>query len=547
MVPLLAILCVGAGGQRASVPRLSLLDAVKSGDGAAIRALLEKRADVNVAEPDGTTALHRAVQRDDVETVERLIRAGAAVKTANRYGVTPLIVACTNGNAAIIGKLLDAGADANSASPAGETALMTAARTGKIEAVKLLVARGAHVNAKESVRGQSALMWAAAENNVETVKALVEAGADVTARSNGGFTPLLFAVRSGKTEAVRALLESGASAIDVLQAPDVSQGTAVGTTRPSGINSGERPTPPPGPRGQGPQGGSEDPTVAALLQVFNTGLRGRGGSANGTSALVLAIVNAHYELAALLLDKGADPNAAGQGWTALHQLAWTRRPPIQHGLPPPVQTGTMDSLDLARKLLERGANPNARMTREPSDGARNVLNRIGSTPLLQAAKLGDAAYMRLLVEYGADASLTTIDGTTPLAAAAGVGIWQLGESAGTNEEVFETVKLAYELGNDVNAVDVNGYTALHGAAHRGANEIVRFLVEKGAKLDVVNRLGWTPYLIADGVFYPNTYNRRLETAALLLKLGADPKAGKRRPVDFPPGEEQPVAAVARPR
>jgi ankyrin repeat protein len=284
--------------------------------------------------------------------------------------------------------------------------------------------------------------------------------------------------------------------------------------------------------------------VAALLQVFNTGLRGRGNTLAGTSALTLAIVNAHFELAAALLEAGADPNANKQGWTPLHQLAWTRRPPIQHGLPPPVETGSLDSLDLARRLLDYGADPNIRMTREPSDAARNVLNRIGSTPFLQAAKLGDLPYMKLLVEYGADPSLTTEDGTTPLMAAAGVGIWQLGESAGTNDEVFEAVKLCYELGNDVNVVDTNGYTALHGAAHRGANDIVKFLVDKGAKLDVVNRIGWTPYLIADGVFYPNTYNRRLETAALLLKLGANPSIGKRREVDLPPSEE---AAPAAPR
>lgn len=549
MVPLLAVLCMGAGSQRASVPRLSLLDAVKSGDEAAIRALVQKRADVNVAEPDGTTALHRAVQRDDVETVELLIRAGANVKTANRYGVTPLIVACTNGNAAIMRKLIEAGADANTALPEGETALMTAARTGKVEAVKLLVAHGADVNAKESGRGQTALMWAAAENNVETVKALVEGGADVTARSNGGFTALLFAVRAGKAEAVHALLESGVSANDAIQM--AASRPAQMSSSPAGVNSPERPVPPAGVNSTpssattggasvlGRQGGSQDPS--------NTGSRGRGNTATGTSALTLAIVNAHFELAAFLLDKGADPNADGQGWTPLHQLAWTRRPPIQHGLPPPVQTGTTNSLDLAKKLLARGANPNARMTREPSDGARNVLNRIGSTPFLQAAKLGDVAYMRVLVEHGADASIKTEDGATPMMAAAGVGIWQLGESAGTNEEVFEAVKLCYELGNDVNAVDANGYTALHGAAHRGANDIVKFLVEKGAKLDVANKLGWTPYLIADGVFYPNTYNRRPETAALLLKLGADPKAGKRRQVDLPPSEEQTAAAPPQPR
>jgi len=142
------------------------------------------------------------------------------------------------------------------------------------------------------------------------------------------------------------------------------------------------------------------------------------------------------------------------------------------------------------------------------------------------------------VKYGADPNLKTAEGATPMMAAAGVGIWQVGESAGSNEEALDAVKLCFELGNDVNAVDANGETALHGAAHRGSNEMVKFLVEKGAKLDVANALGWTPWIIADGVLYPNTYNRRLDTAALLLQLGADPKAGKRRPEDLPPSESK---------
>jgi ankyrin repeat protein len=150
--------------------------------------------------------------------------------------------------------------------------------------------------------------------------------------------------------------------------------------------------------------------------------------------------------------------------------------------------------------------------------------------------------MRLLLEHGADASIKTDEGATPLMAAAGVGIWQVGESAGSNEDAFEAVKICFEAGNDVNLVDTNGYTALHGAAHRGSTDIVRFLVEKGANLNAVNALGWTPWLIADGVFYPNTYNRRPEAARLLQELGADLKAGKRRPEDLPPSEESALAS-----
>ena len=462
LTTLLGLLSLGAAGR--DVP---LVEAVKANDAATVRALLEKPVDVNLAEVDGTTALHWAVHGDDLDIVNLMLRAGAAVTATNRYGVTPLSLASENGNPAIIERLLNAGADPNTTLADGETALMTAARTGRPDAVTVLLRYGAEVNAKERQRGQTALIWAASENNAAAA-VLIQAGAHTDWRSTGGFTPLLFAKRAGHIETTRLLLEAGADVNDTL--PD------------------------------------------------------------GTSALGLAIINAHYELAALLLDNGADPNADDLGWNPLHQLVYARRPNVGLSNPGAVPTGTVSGLALVSQLVEHGANLNARQTKERRLGLddRNVLNRVGATPFLLAAKHADTALMRAFVEHGADPLLTNEDGTTPLMAAAGVGIWVVGESAGTNEEALEAVQLALELGGDVNAVDDYGYTALHGAAHRSAVAIVQLLVDEGATIDAkLTRTsphrdgwqeGWTPLTIAEGVFYANTFKRSAETAALLRDL-----------------------------
>ncbi|HWV93388.1 MAG TPA: ankyrin repeat domain-containing protein [Vicinamibacterales bacterium] len=432
-----------------------LIDAVRANDAGAVRTLLDARADANAVQPDGTTALHWAVERDAIEIVQLLIRAGANVKTTNRYGATPLWLASLNGNAATIGVLLEAGADPSAASDEGETALMVAARTGKIDAVNLLLARGADPNVKEQWRGQTALMWAAAEGYAPVIETLVARGADVSARSNGGFTAILFAAREGRIAAVDALIKAGA---------DMNDSLPIRKRAPQNA-----PPPPPDP---------------------------------GPNAFLLAAANAHYELAAWLLDRGADPNAAPQGFTALHQVSWVRKAGIAgSNNPAPQGSGTMDSLAFVGKLVAKGATLDTRVTKKPNMGV-TTLNSIGATPFLLAARTADAPLMKLLAELGANPLLTNEDGSTPLMVAAGVGTNAPGEDPGTEPEVLDAVRVALDLGNDLNVVDKNGETAMHGAAYKHVPTVVHYLADKGARADVWNRpnsKGWTPLKIAEGV------------------------------------------------
>jgi hypothetical protein len=383
---------------------------------------------------DGTTPLHWAAHRGDLATVRALLAAGAAVDAANRYGVRPAYLAAENGDAATMRTLLEAGADPRAVFAEGETLLMTAARTGDVATIQVLLAAGAEVNSIEARGGQTALMLAAAENNGAAVAALLDAGADRDAReATDEFTALAFAVRGGAVAATRALLEAGADSSATL--PD------------------------------------------------------------GTSMLVLAALNQNYETANVLLDYGADPNAAVDGWTALHQIARVRRWTRGFNLPGPEHRDQLGSLELVRNLAARGADVNARQTGERDRG---------TTPFLLATRSLDLAYMRTLLELGADPSVKSDDGTTAVLLAAGVGQGQgsAGAAPGSVEEALAALMLTLELGGGtVNDVNSRNETALHGVMYRGGSTaLIDFLVDHGASVEgVVNSRGWTPLRIADGV------------------------------------------------
>ena len=497
-----------------------LVKAVKERDSEAVRSLLKQHVDVNVPQADGATALAWAVYWDDLETAELLIRASANVNAANDYGVTPLSLACTNGNTAMIERLLAAGANANAAQWTGETPLMTCARGGNVEGVKSLLARGADVNAKETRRGQTPLMWAVVQKHPEVTRVLIDHGASVNAKSHplpdfqpityavyganrrvpgtlarldpvdasseaaspgGGFTPLMFAARAGDLDSARMLLAAGAN---------------VNETTPKNGN-----------------------------------------------ALVIASASGHEALAILLLEHGADSNAVdARGVTALHYAVRMGMEAI-NGVP--LKSSRLPWPDmpyLVKALLAHGANPNARIAIEyPFSSDAYFVPSIGvagATPFFLAAAAADVEVMRALVAGGADPWLATKENTTPLMVAAGVGRVE-DRSEEETKKALEAVKLAVELGSDVNATNDLGKTALHGAAFTGANAIIQFLVEKGAKLDTKNIFGETALIIALGdpdqmvSLYRAKYGGSVRagdivhvihnsSAELLLKLGATP-------------------------
>ncbi len=453
-----------------------LVDAVEQQDHAKVAKLLNQNASINAAQVDGMTALHWAVYHDDLSITKQLLKAGAKASAKTRYDVTPLSLACTNGNAKIVELLLNVGADANTILPGGETALMTAARTGKPEPVRLLIKHSAQVNATEE-HDQTAMMWAAAEGHAEVVKLLIAAQADFKTPLKSGFTPMLFAVREGQTEVVKILIQAGAD-VKAEMRPRARIG--------KGVNP-------------------------------------------GTSALILAVENGHFDLAVELLKAGADPNDQRSGYSPLHTLTWVRKPNRgdgEDGDPAPEESGKLTSLGFVRELAKHGADVNLRLKRGKS--GRGRINQRDATPFLMAADTADVPLMKLLIELGANPKLANAEGCTPLMAAAGIGTYAPGEEAGTEEEAIQAVKYCLKLGLDINATDRNNETAMHGAAYKNLPKMVEFLSENGADIkrwNKKNKYGWTPLLIAQG-FRAGNFKPSAATIRALEKVmraaGIDP-------------------------
>ncbi len=478
----------------ADAPR-ALFDAVARQDRAAVRALLRAGSDVNAALGDRTTALHWAANRADRDIVDQLLRAKANVNAADDHGVTPLALACENGDADLVDALLTAGAKADAVQTNGVTPLMIASRTGNVRIVEALLGRGVDVNRATLKTRQTALMWAVAERRHDVIRLLLAAKADVHATSSISFSPLLFAARNGDIDAARLLFAAGATANDL--------------------------------------------------------------GADGTHPLPLAIVSGRAQFAHFLLEQGANPNSEMFGVTALHAAAgsvemWLREWLRVRGIDGVFGSGLVSvdrgaRVPLVKALLAKGANPNARIT--TSTGVQGWLtikkgpfepfsvgtgDLKGATPLWVAAFTSNRGFgadpqvIEVLLAAGADHRLTTDDGTTPLMAAAGLGqsTFSPGKPRGDRAMNAEgAVKILVEGGADVNAVNQARFTALHGAAFRGLNEVLEYLVQHGANINAQDFLGRTAFRMAEGSKQSFQFQEWPETAEFIKKLGADTALG----------------------
>jgi ankyrin repeat protein len=469
MASLIAAVVAAAGVSPANAQGdLRLVTALRHQHSTAARALIKQRADVNAADVDGSTPLQWAAHWNDFETVKVLLVAGARPNAANRYGVTPLHEAATIGSAPIINALLRAGATADAVYGDGETALMLAARSGNLESVTLLLEANADVNAAETFRGQTALMLAANENHATVVTALLAAGAQPNTRSieytfqkltggaggiihdrpQGGVTALMLAARQGALEAGIALIAGGADL--ALEEPQY-----------------------------------------------------------GFTAMQTAIFNGHYRFAKMLIEKGA-PVSDGSLYIAIEMrnlAKYTNRPN------PPESESGVSHLDVVKLLIDKGADVNAAYAKRiPPRQAQGDINVApGATALYRASRSIDLASVTLLIDAGANPSLALKDGSTPLMAAAGLGAPRGGDDevteAGDRNDPVDVMKLLVEKGANVNAVNDLGMTPMHYAVQRGVDRVIEYLAGMGARFDARNKQGRTPADLARG-----------RTAALVKQL-----------------------------
>ena len=478
---------------------VSLADAAKREDRAAIRALLRQKVDVNAPLSDGSTALHWATQSDDLETVNLLLTAGANVNAKNRYGVTPLHVAVSNGNAALTGRLLKAGANADAVDASGEPLLTIAVRSGSSDAVKLLLERGASTNAADIAARDTPLMWAVRAHQREAVALLLSHGATVNAATRVGDTPPWVSPNAG----------GGSHGLGIIRGgwPERGARAAIpgGTTA---LLYAAR---------------DGDAEIARMLLDAKADVN--QPEANAITPLLMAITNDRMDVARVLLERGAGVNAADfWGRTPLFAAVEIRNRDYtrnnEHGI------DRAAALDMITALLDKGANPNARTTEIPPLrrwvtplGDLTWINMTGQTPFIRAAQSGDITTMRLLLAHGADPKITTLGGTTALVTAAGGNVAVQQSFVESRESSMAAVKLCLELGLDVNAKNETGFTAVMGAANKGWDDILELLVKSGARLDVADKDGRTPLRWAKGEFIAlHPPEEKPTTVALIEKL-----------------------------